>query len=290
MLKLTELGNRLKEARTSKGYSLDDLQEITKIQKRYLVGIEEGNYDIMPGSFYVRAFIKQYAEAVGLNPEELIMTYKNDVPGSQTEQVTQSMSKSPSRRKISTGPSNKLLEALPMYIVALFIIVIIIAVTFLYIAKTSGDSNDPIVKEPPIQIDKAEPIESDKDKEKPEEVVAPVVEEPTVSQAISEGILDPDGETTNYSLTGAEELKVRVEVSGSTWVGVKDRESWTELVKPADRVFNAGEVVEVDATTSKSIRIRLGESSNAKVYVNDELIKYTRAEQGTQNIVIIKEQ
>ena len=67
MLLLTELGNRLKEARLSKGYSLDDLQEITKIQKRYLVGIEEGNYSIMPGSFYVRAFIKQYAEAVGLD-------------------------------------------------------------------------------------------------------------------------------------------------------------------------------------------------------------------------------
>ncbi|RKJ30729.1 helix-turn-helix domain-containing protein, partial [Butyricicoccus sp. 1XD8-22] len=40
---MAELGTRLKEARLSKGYSLDDLQEITKIQKRYLVGIEEGN-------------------------------------------------------------------------------------------------------------------------------------------------------------------------------------------------------------------------------------------------------
>lgn len=51
MLLVAELGTRLKEARLSKGYSLDDLQEITKIQKRYLVGIEEGNYSIMPGSF-----------------------------------------------------------------------------------------------------------------------------------------------------------------------------------------------------------------------------------------------
>ena len=72
MLYLTELGNRLKEARLVKGLSLDDLQEITKIQKRYLIGIEEGNYSMMPGKFYVRAFIKQYAEAVGLEPEEII--------------------------------------------------------------------------------------------------------------------------------------------------------------------------------------------------------------------------
>ncbi|WP_348775064.1 helix-turn-helix domain-containing protein [Psychrobacillus sp. NEAU-3TGS] len=30
---MTELGARLKEARLAKGYSIDDLQEITKIQK-----------------------------------------------------------------------------------------------------------------------------------------------------------------------------------------------------------------------------------------------------------------
>ncbi|MCG6183460.1 helix-turn-helix domain-containing protein, partial [Anoxybacillus sp. LAT_26] len=68
---MTELGKRLREAREEKNMSLDELQEMTKIQKRYLIGIEEGNYAIMPGTFYVRAFIRQYAEAVGLDPDEL---------------------------------------------------------------------------------------------------------------------------------------------------------------------------------------------------------------------------
>ena len=36
---MTELGTILKEARIAKNLSLDDLQEITKIQKRYLIGI-----------------------------------------------------------------------------------------------------------------------------------------------------------------------------------------------------------------------------------------------------------
>ncbi|WP_139037439.1 helix-turn-helix domain-containing protein, partial [Bacillus pumilus] len=62
---MTELGKRLVEAREEKGMSLEDLQTVTKIQKRYLLAIEQGNYDIIPGKFYVRAFIKQYAEAVG---------------------------------------------------------------------------------------------------------------------------------------------------------------------------------------------------------------------------------
>ena len=73
---MTELGKRLREAREEKNISLDELQEMTKIQKRYLIGIEEGNYAIMPGNFYVRAFIRQYAEAVGLDPDELFEQYK----------------------------------------------------------------------------------------------------------------------------------------------------------------------------------------------------------------------
>jgi cytoskeletal protein RodZ len=56
--RLTELGKLLKEKREEKGMSLEELQTATKIQKRYLAAIEEGNYDVLPGTFYARAFIK----------------------------------------------------------------------------------------------------------------------------------------------------------------------------------------------------------------------------------------
>lgn len=287
---LTELGSRLKEARLSKGYSLDDLQEITKIQKRYLLGIEEGNYSIMPGSFYVRAFIKQYAEAVGLDPEELLSTYSNDVPGAQAEQVTQSMSQSPSRRKVSKGPSNKLLEAMPKFIVALFIIVILIFVTFLWLAKTQKETPE-VKEEPQVQIEQTTPPVNEKEDKKDsttEEDTTeqkPTEEEPATTQEISAGTVESDGVTTTYTLTGATEMKIRVEVSGDTWVGLKD-ENGTELVQPEAKVFKAGEVVEVDASAVQFARIRLGASQNAKVYVNDELVQYAQTEATTQNIVI----
>lgn len=67
---MSELGRHLKEARLQKGMSLDDVQEVTKIRKKYLEAIEAGDYKVLPGSFYVRAFIKTYAEAVGVNPDE----------------------------------------------------------------------------------------------------------------------------------------------------------------------------------------------------------------------------
>ena len=54
---MTELGNRLKEAREEKGMSLDDLQAATKIQKRYLTALEEGNYDIIPVKYLFWIFV-----------------------------------------------------------------------------------------------------------------------------------------------------------------------------------------------------------------------------------------
>lgn len=73
---MSELGQQLKEARLQKGLSLDDVQEMTKIRKRYLEAIETGDYKVLPGSFYVRAFIKTYAETVGLNPDEILKGIK----------------------------------------------------------------------------------------------------------------------------------------------------------------------------------------------------------------------
>lgn len=48
---MSELGLQLKEARLQKGMSLDDVQEVTKIRKKYLEAIESGDYKVLPGSF-----------------------------------------------------------------------------------------------------------------------------------------------------------------------------------------------------------------------------------------------
>lgn len=75
---MTDIGTILKEARKEKGLTLDDLQQTTKIQKRYLIAIEDGDFAALPGKFYVRAFIKQYAETVGIDPEELLAKLDED--------------------------------------------------------------------------------------------------------------------------------------------------------------------------------------------------------------------
>ena len=294
---MTELGTRLKEARLSKGYSLDDLQEITKIQKRYLVGIEEGNYAIMPGTFYVRAFIKQYAEAVGLNSDELLEQYKSEVPNSRPTEVTQSVPYTPSRRTART--SGRMMETAPKFIVALFIIVIIAVIWFLYSQKVQNSPGDEVEDDQTqFEYDQKQPTpteekngeegtDADATEGTTNEPEEPVVEEPEVKQAISPGEVQSDGVTTNYKLTGSETMKLRIEIAGPTWVGIRDGNGSEQI---SDRVYNAGEVIEFDATANSYARIRLGDARNAKIFINDEELAYAQNPQdrgkSTQNIVI----
>lgn len=290
---MTELGARLKEARLARGYSLDDLQNITKIQKRYLIGIEEGNYTIMPGSFYVRAFIKQYAEAVGLDADEVLTEYRKDIPEMQKEEVAQSFTQSPSRRNMKATSSNKTMEAMPKLIVALFAIVIIVVITTLYFQKTGSvpdvvdEDNKPIEYEQNLNSTQNKPVEdneenTDTEKDNEENVAPeePVTEEPGAAQTISEGVVQ--GEDSTFEVSGTDSLKIRVEVAGDTWVGIRN-ENRQEQVNA--RVYKAGEVVEHDSTANGYARIRLGNSKVAKVYVNDVELTYAQ-DLVSQNVIL----
>lgn len=72
-------GNILRTARESKGWTLPEAEEATKIRVRYLQALEEENYAILPGAAYSKGFLRTYANHLGLDPEEIIGLYKMSV-------------------------------------------------------------------------------------------------------------------------------------------------------------------------------------------------------------------
>lgn len=300
MIRLNELGTRLKEARIEKGYSLEDLQDITKIQKRYLAGIEEGNYSMMPGQFYVRAFIKQYAEAVDLNADELLEQHKSEVPETEKETVRPTMAPpTPSRREtFSRSSSNRLSEVMPMIMVVLFIVLIIAVAWFFYNQLSPNDTPEEITDDGGVQYeapDEGEPADSEDTEQpaaqeepaeetpvEPVEEEEPAEEEPTEPES-SMSVVGTEAETTTYTWTGPADRELQIAAAGASWVSATS-ENGAELMSPA-RTMQQGESETIDVTGVSQVRVRLGASQNVTVSVNGEPIEYQQ-DRTTQNIVI----
>ena len=172
---MTGLGDRLREARTAKGFTLEDLQSITKIQKRYLSGIENEDYSMMPGSFYVRAFIKQYAEAVGLDSDEMLSLYRESAPLVKLEEEKDQLASPTLNRRSISRSSGRFSELMPKITVALFIIVLIAVVYFLILntAAKKPIIDDVSLKDPITMEETNKPIDKKVDEEKVEDEVEP---------------------------------------------------------------------------------------------------------------------
>ncbi|MEF3304900.1 helix-turn-helix domain-containing protein [Paenibacillus sp. GYB003] len=134
---MSDLGQLLKKARLDKGISLDHLEEMTKIRKRYLEAIEEGDYKILPGSFYVRAFIKSYSESVGLDPNEVLALYGNAIPAHTVEAAAE-----PIRRKRNSARNTEKLSKWASNILMLSFILLILGVLYYFIGNSyKGDAS-----------------------------------------------------------------------------------------------------------------------------------------------------
>lgn len=288
MFLLTELGNRLKEAREAKGYTLDDLQEITKIQKRYLAGIEKEDYSTMPGSFYVRAFIKQYAEAVDLDADEMLDLYKGSANKADTDEEEIPLA-SPTLSRRSSRNTGQLNQIMPKIIVALFIIVIICAVWFLSKHGSSKPDehelgNKPIQVEDHVKPGDTNPSSpADDELDQVEEDADDLAENTEDEQEQVLEHLSVEGENITYSLSNADKMQLEIRTSEDSWIGVLD-EKQVERTEGA-RVMTAGESIDIDVSDAETVRIRLGRAPSTEIYVNGELLKYV-SDRTTQNIYI----
>jgi cytoskeleton protein RodZ len=70
------LGERLRRARESRGISLREISEHSRIPLRYLESIEINDYRPLPGGIFNRSFVKAYARHVGMNEKEALEGYE----------------------------------------------------------------------------------------------------------------------------------------------------------------------------------------------------------------------
>lgn len=282
---MTELGDKLKQARREKGLSLDDLQQITKIQKRYLVAIEEGNYAVMPGKFYARAFIKQYAEAVGLDSATLFDEFESEVPDTpQQEVVNNEPTRVQSKRNPmpaqsvgnQTNSRNRFFDILPKILIALFIVFILFIIWFFLLNKQDNstekvktDTSNPTVKVEDSTKDKdtSKDTTSD-DKKSTEEANKDKKEDTSKELEITKG--ETSGNATTYTVKNTDKMALSLSATGDSWIGVSDASGATiQNVTLSAQNPSA----EIDLGTNKTVSVVIGNSPVTTVKINDKQLE-----------------
>jgi cytoskeleton protein RodZ len=64
---MNSIGERLRQERLRQGFDLQQIAELTKINVVFLEAIEGDDLERLPGIFFTRSFVRQYARALGLD-------------------------------------------------------------------------------------------------------------------------------------------------------------------------------------------------------------------------------
>ncbi|MCY9673583.1 DUF4115 domain-containing protein [Bacillus pumilus] len=278
--------------------SLEDLQTVTKIQKRYLLAIEQGNYDIIPGKFYVRAFIKQYAEAVGLNPEQLFEEFRKDVPSTYNDEVSDKLSNIKPQRELPK-PASKVLELLPPILIIGGVLVVI-AIIYVIVQAVNHDSGQKNNQTAPQKSESKYEVSEDsslaKDQKKKEKAPSDDQEKSSKKddsskdsskddETVSLKAANTEGSTTTYEASGADEMELTISATKASWLRVRDESG--KVLKMGE--LKDGESFKTDLSELSQVDIRLGNATGIDIKVNDETLKYELDPKNTmtQNIVIV---
>ncbi|EJS15398.1 hypothetical protein IKS_02057 [Bacillus cereus VDM062] len=277
---MTELGQKLTEAREAKGLSIDQLHEITKIQKRHLVAIEEGNYDVLPGAFYARAFIKQYADAVGLNGEELLVEYQSTIPQSEKREVPQVSTGQKTQETMQKSSSWPIADHMPKILIALLVIAFGVVVWFVIQALTGKDDRQvQNAQSEKIEVQKAKnsPLDTKKDEAKAEEPKKeePKKEEqpaqpaqPTGQQEVK--VVGTSGKVSTLEIHNNKTLELEISAKGASYVDVKD-DAGNEIL---NTTVQSGQTEKRDLSTVKEVRLNIGSAPNVEIKLNGQVVTF----------------
>jgi len=78
---VARVGAELREVRERLGWKLTDVSASLRIRLPFLEAIERGDLAALPGTAYQTGFIRTYAQALGLDPEEILRRFRAEGVG-----------------------------------------------------------------------------------------------------------------------------------------------------------------------------------------------------------------
>ncbi|TJY43122.1 helix-turn-helix domain-containing protein [Cohnella pontilimi] len=273
---MSDLGALLRKAREQKGYTLDDVQEATKIRKRYLEAIETGDYSVLPGSFYVRAFVKTYAETVGLDAEEVLRLYQKELPKTSTDAPPPVEPMLKSSRRSSGQHSDRWGKVSATLLMWLFPI-LIVAVLYVYLSNNNASKGpkelDPnkITNETAVPPNSASPSAPPASPSGSAASPSPSASVSPSPSAVTLTLSRTRGGVSYYDVGPAGPHQVQLEVTGTCWVGVYEKgPKGKQLYSKSYQTADVPSTISFDMTGP--LYISVGRADNAKVMVDGTLV------------------
>jgi len=272
---MSELGKFLKAAREERKITLDDLQEITKIQKRYIEAIEAGRYDLLPGPFYTRAFIRNIAENLHLDTERLLAQYENELPSTYREFVEPIPRR---RRRRIAGPS--LLGQWLTRIILVAFVALIISIVYMFVVKNYPPADQQNVQDKPVDVvdhipSKQPSKEGNSSSDPPmEEETPPEPPKPTLTH------LKTEGKTFYYQIANVKQMDLKMKAErGRCWFQIEKMRNG-EVIDSG--TLELGDEKSWDLSGLSNVHIRLGATKFMDVWINGELIDTTEMQDSSR--------
>jgi cytoskeleton protein RodZ len=238
------VGEELREARIALGISVEDAATQLRINKRYLVALEEGRVKDLPGAAYAVGFVRSYATALGLDADDAVRRFR-DVSGTATAKQGDLVFPEPvPRRGIPTGVLAALGLALAMGG---------------YVAwyQWSGQGERVVDTVPPLppRLERAAEATAPRDTPAP-----PVIEPPAPPPAPVAAPPPPPPPRID-----PDRPRIVIRAKGESWVQIRDNPGNRVLT---DRVLRAGDSVEIP--NRAGIVLTTGKAENLDILLDGQ--------------------
>ena len=150
MTNLKGIGEILKSEREAKNITIEQVEEATKIRRKYLEAIENEKFDTLPGEVYVKGFIATYLKYLGIKDRpdvaEILKPKETPVDISEQIAVAERVHAEQSTHKLQRSKKKEVYEEPPLTKNTKMILLIsIAAILALFVLQTvySAGQSDP---------------------------------------------------------------------------------------------------------------------------------------------------
>ncbi len=138
---MPEIGSSLREARMRARIDITEVEQATKIRAKYLRALENEEWSLLPGPTFIKSFLREYADFLGLDARTLVEEYKLRYDRPSESELTPLSPRLGRERRGGPGPGYRAPRVAPRWLIVGGAIAAILALLALIGSIGNGGDN-----------------------------------------------------------------------------------------------------------------------------------------------------